>query len=163
MHDSHNCSSLHGNLRFFCLLTIRFTHYLISTFSLLDVSGNIFHNQFFIFHLDKQHPFWLERLPVSVELRIASSPVFKSPMSSCTPMWVWVYSRGPPFPYLAWCIQLSCGLSTCRWMPGPAWPYFPGLKVGQMYVSLFFFWWGYLVALIINRYVLSHGVFLFLS
>jgi hypothetical protein len=46
-------------------------------------------------------------------------------VSSCMPMRVWVYSRGPPFSYPSWWIHWSiCGCLAV---------YFPGLKVGQMY------------------------------
>ncbi|EFX82876.1 hypothetical protein DAPPUDRAFT_240730 [Daphnia pulex] len=37
-------------------------------------------------HAVWQHPFGLEELPMSVELRISPVPFVKSPLSSCTPM-----------------------------------------------------------------------------
>jgi hypothetical protein len=89
----------------------------------LNVSVNIFRNPFFIFHLlDKQHPSWWEKFPF-----------FKYPLSLCTPMCVWVYSWGPPF-------SLSCLVcSTLQRMDEAlvdAWLYFPGLKVGKIYLNL---------------------------
>jgi hypothetical protein len=61
-------------------------------------------------------------------------------------MWVWVYSRSHPFSYPAWCIQLYCGRSTCGCLA----VYFPGIKVGKMYLFLFFLF-ECLVVLVINR------------
>ncbi len=49
-------------------------HCLNFNYSLLGVSVNVFHNLFLIFDLDMQHPVLLEKLPMSVELRISSSP-----------------------------------------------------------------------------------------
>jgi hypothetical protein len=54
-------------------------------------------------------------------------------MSSCTPMWMWVYSRGLPFTYSSWWIQLSVDGATLV----DAWPYFSGLKVGQIHLYSF--------------------------
>jgi hypothetical protein len=61
-------------------------------------------------------------------------------MSSCTPMWVWVYSRGP-FTYPSWWIQLVCGWSTFGCLA-----VFPRHK-GRKTVSLFLLF-DYLRALI---------------
>jgi hypothetical protein len=82
-----------------------FQHFLTCWFCLY-----IFRNPFLIFFLDKQHPLWLEKLPMSALLRISSSPmgVFNSRVWS-------------PFSYPSWCIQLV-----------DFWLYFPGLlKVGK--------------------------------
>jgi hypothetical protein len=49
----------------------------------------------------------LKKLPMPVELRISSSPFFKSSVSSCIPMCVWVYSRGRPFSYPAPGVHLT--------------------------------------------------------
>jgi hypothetical protein len=71
----------------------------------LNVSVNIFRNPFFIFHLlDKQHPSWWEKFPF-----------FKYPLSLCTPMCVWVYSRGPPFFLSCLCLVCSTlqGMDRC--------------------------------------------------
>jgi hypothetical protein len=61
-------------------------------------------------------------------------------MSSCTPMWMWVYSRGP-FTYPSWWIQLVCGWSTFGCLA-----VFPRHK-GRKTVSLFLLF-DYLRALI---------------
>jgi hypothetical protein len=64
-------------------------------------------------------------------------------MSTCTPMWVWGYSRGRP--YLTWRIQLFSGWMDHLWMD--AWPYFPGIKVGKIYLYSSFLtdWWRWLL------------------
>jgi hypothetical protein len=84
---------------------------------------------------------------MTAELRISSSPFFTSSVSSCTPMWVWVYSRvwWGPFFYPAWWIQLSSGWSTFGCLAVD----FPGLKVGKIYLytSLLTIW----MALLVNR------------
>jgi hypothetical protein len=47
-----------------------------------------------------------------------------------------VYSRELPFSYPAWWIQSdSDGWIAC----GYAWPYFPGLKAGKTFISIFLF------------------------
>jgi hypothetical protein len=53
--------------------------YLLSRFnlSLLVVSANIFHEPFFIFYLDKQHPVWVMILPIS---EVGSSHRFLLPL-----------------------------------------------------------------------------------
>jgi hypothetical protein len=56
-----------------------------------------------------------------------------------------VYSRGPPFPVLPGGFNFSTDGALVD-----AWPYFPGLKVGKMYLYPSFLL-SYLVALIINR------------
>ncbi len=70
--------------KFSCLLSIRAYPCLIfQLFLILVVTVNIVHNPFCIFYLDQQHPIRLEKqkLQMSVELRISSSPF----LSSCTP------------------------------------------------------------------------------
>jgi hypothetical protein len=122
MHDLHKCSKY---LKFFCLSTIRvypwFTTAVLFTTSpcLLFVSANTFCKLNF-FYLDKQHPFGLEKLPVSTEFRISSIPPFFKCLrvrpcecgciheDSLLP----IPPGGFNFP------QLSCGWSTCGWMPG---------------------------------------------
>ncbi len=85
-------------------------------------------------HLDAQHFSWLEKLAISAELTELFFPFLE--MSSCMPMWMWVYSRGPPIPYPAWWIRLIfCGWSSCGCLA-----VFPRLK-GRTNVSLFFPWW----------------------
>jgi hypothetical protein len=54
---------------------------------------------------------------MSIELRISSSPCFKSFLSSCTPMCVWVYSRGLPFP-LSRLVDSTILRIEHFWMPG---------------------------------------------
>ncbi len=84
----------------------------------------------------------MEKLPMSIELRISSSPFLKSSsvLVYSTPVCVWVYSRvGGPFCYPAWCnIQLFCDWNTLD-----VWPYFLGTKVGNinLYSSFFIIWW----------------------
>jgi hypothetical protein len=68
-------------------------------------------------------------------------------MSSCTPMWMWVYSRGPPLPYPVWChwtLQRMDGATDVD-----VWLCFPDTKVGQNW-SLFFIFGIFLVAFIIK-------------
>ncbi len=122
----------------FCLPTV--SSFPFSIFLICYFCQYFFVNHFFIFHLDKQHPkssFFSnssDKLPV--ELRIYSSPFLK--MSSCTPMWVWVYSRGRPFPYLASSfirLQLISGWSNCGCLA-----VFPRLK-GRKNVSHFYNFW----------------------
>ncbi len=108
-----------------------FTHCLYFKLFLLVVSVRIFSNPFCILCLDKEHPVGLEKLPMSLELRISSSPFFKFPLLH--PCVCGGYSRGPPFSYPGWCIQLSAeGWNTCGAVE--AWLYFPSLKVGQIYL-----------------------------
>ncbi len=73
-------------------------HYymVLSHFQLVSV--NTFRNPFLIFNLDKQHLFWLDKLPIalSVELGISSSLFLKFSLPSCTPLVCGfiLYSRG---------------------------------------------------------------------
>jgi hypothetical protein len=112
---------LHGNLQFSHLLyKLGSTHFLIYNFSVL-----VLRNLIYFFHLDKQHPCWLEILPMA-ELRISSF----LPLSLKCPrvhfMWMWVYSRGPPFLPIP-----TAGLNFLTDGTLIAWPYFPGFKVGK--------------------------------
>jgi hypothetical protein len=98
MHDLHKCISWKPWVLLFInnkdLPSVSF-----STFTWLVVSVKNFRNPFFIFHLDTQSSLLIGE-PTDVGLWISSSPFFKSPLFSCTPMWVWVYSRDwGPFSY----------------------------------------------------------------
>jgi len=94
---------------------------------------------------------------MSIELRIISSPFFKFQLSSCVPCES--IQEDPPFSYPACRIQLYCGwalvLPQWRKYGRDAWLYFPGLKVGKIYL---FFLFDYLVALIINRNVVRSSI-----
>ncbi len=52
-------------------------------------------------------------------------------------MCVWVYSRGHPFPYPAWC---NWTLQRMDGALADVWPYFPVIKVGKTFISIFQFW-----------------------
>jgi hypothetical protein len=69
MNDLHTCSLYSMEiLNFSCVLTI-LTHCLNhSTFLNLLFLQIFFVIHFFIFYLGKQHPYWLEKLPMSIEL-----------------------------------------------------------------------------------------------
>jgi hypothetical protein len=96
-------------------------------------------------------------------------------MSSCTPMRVWVYSRGLPFipipPDIGF--NFSVDESDCGWIPGRISRYFPGFKVGQIYVysSFLTIWWRWFKLLRITNFIPGPGswmklfslVFVFLS
>ncbi len=69
-------------------------------------------------------------------------------MSSCTPMRVWVYSRGLPFIYLSLLDStLLRGWSNCGWMPGCTFP----RQKGRTNSSLFFPFVYLMALVIINR------------
>ncbi len=67
------------------------------------------------------------------------------------PMWVWVYSRGPPFSLSDSTFQRMAGTLA----DGCLAVYFPGSKVGQMYYFYSFFLTGGLfsLSLIVNCYI----------
>ncbi len=121
-----------------------FTQCLIFNFVLFLVCVKNFRNPFFIFHLDThKHSSWLE---TDVGLWISSSPFFKSPLLSCTPMWVWVYSR----VWSSFFYRPSGGFnfSADGWMehlrmPGRTSQSYKGRKNLSLYSSL--------VALVVNR------------
>jgi hypothetical protein len=93
------------------------------------------HNTF-IFILDKHRPVSLEN-PREVGRLISTSPFLKSSMSSCTPIWMWVYSRGPPFSFPDWRVKLYCGWNTCGavipWLKGRTFHDFLCLVVSLVY------------------------------
>jgi hypothetical protein len=71
---------------------------------------------------------------MSVELWISSSPIFKSPLSSCVPhVIVWVY---PGWTAGGFSYSMDRVLSD-------AWLHFLGLKVGNIYLysSFLIMWW----------------------
>jgi hypothetical protein len=88
---------------------------LIFNFSLLVTLSKFFVTHFFIFHLDVQHPVWLEKLLMSVRITYLFFPFLKK--SSCTPMRVWGYSRGPPF-FLSCLLDAPLQRMEPKWMPG---------------------------------------------
>jgi hypothetical protein len=133
----------HGTLNSAVYKQLVFTNCIIFQLFLV-VSVNICHNSFFIFYLDTQHPFWLEKLlTISVEVRISSSPFVKFPLSSCTPMWVWVYYHesealfpNPPggFNFDGWS---TCGCQAI-------FPRHKGRKKIYLYCSFLSIWWRWL-------------------
>ncbi len=74
-------------------------------------------------------------------------------MSSCTPMWMWVYSRGLPFTYLS---SGGFNFSVDGWSTCGSLAVFPRLKgrTNRTNSSLFFLF-DHLVALILNRCVVT--------
>jgi hypothetical protein len=141
----HKCSTLHGHLTFSCLLTI--IVYLLSHFQLLSlvVSANNFRNPFSIFNLDKQHPYWLAKLQICWS---HSSPFFESlRLSSCIPMWVWVYSRRHsfPIPCLVDSTLLFYGPMKRFRMPGCGFPRLKGRTNIYLYSFFWTVWWIWLL------------------
>jgi hypothetical protein len=132
------CSVLNWNLKFFCLLTIRIYPLFHFNFFITCCSVKIFRNPFFIFYLDKHHPVWLIVPGETTDVDRDTHIVFPfHQMSSCTPMWVWEYSRGL-FPILPGVFNFSAGWNTESWL------YFPCIKVGKMdlYSSFWTIWCG---------------------
>jgi hypothetical protein len=138
-------STLHGHLTFSFLLTI--IVYLLSHFQLLSlvVSANNFRNPFSIFNLDKQHPYWLAKLQICWS---HSSPFFESlRLSSCIPMWVWVYSRRHsfPIPCLVDSTLLFYGPMKRFRMPGCGFPRLKGRTNIYLYSFFWTVWWIWLL------------------
>jgi hypothetical protein len=88
---------------------------LIFNFSLLVTLSKFFVTNFFIFHLDIQHPVWLEKLLMSVRITYLFFPFLKKVLVY-THASVGVFTRTPFF--------LSCLLDATlqrmeqKWMPG---------------------------------------------
>jgi hypothetical protein len=115
---------------------------------MLLASVNILSNPFYIFYLDNQHPVLLKKLPVSTELKISSIPLSLNVLVYAHAS-VGVFTRTPLLPYPTWWSQLFSGWMEHLWMD--AWLYFPGFKVGQIYVYSSFLTILDKVALILNR------------
>ena len=115
-----------------------FTHRLTFKFSLLVVSVNTFHNPLFCFFLlDKQHPVGLKKLPMLFKFflfpKIFSVLVYTHVRCGCGCR---LFTR-TLFCFPSWWIELSSEWIEHLWMD--AWPYFPGIKVGNN-VSVLPFW-----------------------
>jgi hypothetical protein len=82
-----------------------------------------------------------------VQLHISACPFFKSPLPSCTPMCVWVYSRGRPFPLS----RLAYVTLTADGAPVDALAVFPRHKGRKNFPKSLSFLFYYLVLLIMNR------------
>jgi hypothetical protein len=131
MHDLHKYSVLHGNLKFSCLLTIKV--YPPSHFQLFFIvaSVEIICKPFYYFSFRSTASRFIETTDVGRVLPLKSRVSSTHHLHPC----VWVYST--LFFYPSWRIQLFCGWMKHFWMD--AWPYFPGLKVGQIYLYTSFF------------------------
>jgi hypothetical protein len=96
---------------------------------------------------------------MSIELRISFFP-FLSMSSSCTPMWMWVYSRGHPFfvPPLSHPLfrLVELNSSADGWSNCGCLAVIPRHKGRTKFISILIFcqFW---VALLINRYVYSRS------
>jgi hypothetical protein len=107
-----------------------------STFLCLLFLSILFRNPFFIFiHLDKQHPSWLEKLPMSAELTELLTFLFLN-CPRVRPCECGCIHEDLQFPIPTWWIRLIfCEWSTCGCLA-----VFPRLK-GRSNVSLFSLWW----------------------